>query len=94
MPLFHLRLRHTTDLLGRRSLKNGSLYGYNVRDEKISAEDTFYVHERKQDGDSATVLSSVIYTRPKRSSNACVFREVSQMPFANPLTCYSIFNAN
>lgn len=50
MPLFHLRLHHTTDLLGRRSLKNGSLYGYNIRDELISAEDTFHVHERKQDG--------------------------------------------
>lgn len=50
MPLFHLRLHHTTDLLGRRSLENGSLYDCNVRDEQISAEDTFHVHERKQDG--------------------------------------------
>ena len=26
-------------------------YGYNLRDEFISADDTFYVHERKRDGE-------------------------------------------
>lgn len=45
MPLFHLRLQHTTDLLGRRSLKSGNLYGYNIRDELISANDISYAYD-------------------------------------------------
>ena len=36
---------YTNDLLGRRTSKNDEQYGYNVRDELISANDTFYAYD-------------------------------------------------
>ena len=36
---------YTNDLLGRRTSKNDEQYGYNARDELISANDTFYAYD-------------------------------------------------
>ena len=36
---------HTTDLLGRHTLKNSNQYGYNVRDELISADNVSYAYD-------------------------------------------------
>ena len=36
---------YTNDLLGRRTSKNGEQYGYNARDELISADEVSYNYD-------------------------------------------------
>ena len=68
---------------------NDEQNGYNACDELISTDVTFYLHERKRDGERCYRPSFTIHTHPKRSSNACVFFEFSQMPFAHLLTLHN-----
>ena len=50
---------YTNDLLGRRTSKNDEQYGYNVRDELISANDTSYAYD---DIGNRTIAEGKTYT--------------------------------
>ena len=50
---------YTNDLLGRRTSKNDEQYGYNIRDELISANDTSYAYD---DIGNRTIAEGKTYT--------------------------------
>ena len=58
---------YTNDLLGRRTSKNDEQYGYNVRDELISADDLSYAYD---DIGNRTTAEGKTYSCPNTTTMA------------------------